>query len=107
MDITIGELDRRIVITAPGGLIDDGLSLVPGPEATIAEVWARRRDISDGERLRGNIESSKIVSRFVIRWHPGIPRTGAILCDGLRFEIVGIKEIGRRAWLEITASAEA
>lgn len=107
MDVSIGELDRRITIVAPGGLVDTGLSLVPGPETTIAEVWARRRDISDRERIQGGISSSQIVSRFVIRWHPGIPRTGAILCDGLRFSISGIKELGRRGWLEITASAEA
>lgn len=105
--IGAGELDRRITILRPGAATHNGWELVPGAMTPVATVWARRRDISDGERTRGNIDSALVVARFVIRWRADIDHACAIDHDGLHFQVVAVKELGRREWLELTASAEA
>ena len=105
--IGAGELDRRITITKPGAAAHNGWEIVPGAPAPIATVWARRRDLSDGERSRGNIDSALVVARFVIRWRADVDRSCAVEHDGLHFQVTAVKELGRREWLELTASAEA
>ena len=105
--IGAGELDRRITILRPGTPVDDGYQTLPGTLEPMATVWARRRDLSDGERNRGNIDSALVVARFVIRHRGDIDRSCAVQHDGLHFQVTAIKELGRREWLELTASAEA
>lgn len=104
--MTAGPLDRRITVerktvtNTPLGQTEAW--------ATIATVWASRRDVSDGEKAASGTAISTVASRFVVR---ATPDTRAIrpndrLTEGrLMFEIVGIKELGRNDWLEITAQA--
>lgn len=104
--IGAGELDRRITILRPGAPVDDGYQTLPGAPETVATVWAAYRPISDGERSRGNLESVRVDARFTIRWRADVTHDCAVLFDGLHFQVVRLKEIGRRQWLEITAAVE-
>lgn len=70
-------------------------------------IFARRRDISDAERVSAAKWDNELVTRFVIRataFGRGIERTDRLTHEGITFEIDGIKEVpDSRAFLEITA----
>lgn len=75
-----------------------------------APVWASKRDISDAERLRAAQADASITTRFVVRWSAfaaGITPADALVCEGRTYNIRGLKEVGRRVWVEITAEASA
>lgn len=71
-------------------------------------VWAEKSDISDGERWRAGAVSAQVTTRFRVRWSvemAGITPKDRLVCEGREYDIVGIKEIGRREGLELTAAA--
>lgn len=76
----------------------------------IDTVWAHVAPVSDGERWRaGETLASKLL-RFTIRYSAAAsamdPRD-QFTYDGRVYDIQGIKELGRREFLEITAAARA
>jgi SPP1 family predicted phage head-tail adaptor len=74
----------------------------------LAEVWAERRDMSDGERFSRDGTAAHLTTRFTIRWSPDVETLGArdrIHCEGRTYDIHGVKETVRRRFLEITAAA--
>ncbi|WP_353474788.1 head-tail adaptor protein [Salipiger sp. H15] len=101
-------LDREVqVLRRVTG--DDGFTSELGDFAALgAPVRAKRTDVSDGERWRAGEVAASIMSRFLVRWSPftaGITPKDRLTCDGLEFDIVGLKEVKRRHWIEITGSA--
>lgn len=107
MVLNAGSLTRRIQIqratTTPdgyGGFDYEWNDYGPA-------IFARRRDVSDAERLSAGAWDNKLVTRFVIRataFGRGIKRTDRLTHEGVTFEIDGIKEVpDSRAFLEITA----
>ena len=99
------ELTTRVRVLRPGPATDDGFSAVPGALAPVAELDARRRDISDGERVRGGIPSSRIVARFVVHAGADVRRSDVLEHQGQRFEVTGIRALDR-LWVEVSAAAE-
>jgi len=105
-----GKLDRQIQFQrAP--LVDDGFTTQLGPFADHGElIWASKTDVSDGERWSAGQVDTSLSTRFVVGWSAfiaSIRTTDKLVCDGVTYAIVGIKEgEGRRRWLEITAAAE-
>ncbi|MFP3382476.1 phage head closure protein [Tritonibacter sp. SIMBA_163] len=110
MVLNAGSLNRRIQIQrkirtpdGSGGFINEWNNHGP-------TIFARRRDVSDIERLSAGAWNNKLVTRFVIRataFGKGIRRTDRLVHDGVTFEISGIKEVpDTRAFLEITAETE-
>ena len=84
----------------------------------VTEVWAahgspvpaERRDVSDAERMRANEVQAHITSRFRVRssaFTRDISPKDRLTCEGLVYDISGIKELDRRRTLEITAAARA
>ena len=70
-------------------------------------IWASRKDVSDGERYRGGEVNAQLTARFQVRWSQftaTITPKDRIECEGRMYDIVGIKEVGRREGREITAS---
>ncbi|OPZ42162.1 MAG: hypothetical protein BWY94_02206 [Actinobacteria bacterium ADurb.BinA094] len=98
-------LTARVAVLRHGPATDDGISVVPGPLAKVAEIDAERRDISDGERMRGGIPSSRIVARFRVHAGADVRRADVLEHGGLRFEVTGIKALDR-LWVEVSAAAE-
>lgn len=76
-----------------------------------APVWAAKKDASDAERWRADEVSAMITARFRVHYSTfsaGLTPKDRLTCEGVEFDITGIKEVGpRRRWLEITASARA
>lgn len=105
----IGRLDRRIQFLRKTA-VDDGFTSDSGVfEDHGSPIWAQKRDISDGERYRASEVAAHVTTRFVVRWSTfavAITPADRLTCEGLEYEITGIKEgTGRRQWIEITAAA--
>lgn len=105
----IGKLDRRITVRRIAATVDAYNEPV-GVPADHMTIWAAKKDISDRERLSAAEIGATITTRFTIRWSckaAEITPKDLVLCDGRTYDIHGIKEIGRRRYLEITAAARA
>lgn len=106
-----GSLDRRIRVLQyiAGGLNGFGEPAAPTWQQ-IAVLSASKKDVSDGERVNAQGVGANLTTRFVVRSSTvtrAVKAQDRIECDGRVYDIVGIKEIGRRDALEFsTASAE-
>lgn len=104
-----GRLDRRISILRASA-VNDEFNQPVETWATLATVWAEAKPVSDGERMKAGQTLADKMIRFTIRYSSTVadvdPRD-RITYDGRVFDISGIKEIGRRVGLEITATARA
>ena len=104
-----GRLDRMIVLKRrKTGSNNFGEQL--DQWTSIGSVWANVAPVSDGERWRAGETLASKLSRFTIRYSSAAsamdPRD-QIEHDGRVYDIQGIKELGRRQFLEITAAARA
>ena len=106
MFIGAGSLDRRITLRRKT-VTNTGLGTTEA-WADLGTIWAGRRDVSDGEKAAAGTMQSIVAARFVVR-SSSLTRTltpkDALIEGGRTFEITGIKELGRRDFLEITAEA--
>lgn len=104
-----GKLDRRVKFQR-ATLVDDGFSGVETFADHGSPVWASKQDVSDGERWRAGEVAAHITTRFVVRYSAfsaDLTPKDRLVVDGVTYGITGVKEIGRREALEITASARA
>lgn len=108
MKMRAGALDRRVQLRR-AAMVDDGVAPREVWADHGAPVWAAKKDISDGERWRAGEVQAHVTTRFTLRWSSfsaAITPKDRLRCDGLEYEIVGIKEgAGRRRWLELTCAA--
>lgn len=104
-----GLLDRRVTIRRSTSTRDDTNHPVEA-WADLATVWANAKPVSDGERLRAGETLGDKMMRFTIRYSTTVaavdPRDRVVF-DGRTYDVNGVKEIGRRYMLEITATARA
>ena len=104
-----GSLDRRITINRANATVD-AFNEPTGSWATVATVWAGMKPVNDGERTRAGETLALTQCRFTVRWSAIMalvdPRD-RLTFDGRTFDINGVKEISRREYLEITATARA
>lgn len=104
-----GRLDRRITLkraTSTANAFNEAVETW----SSLATVWASVVPISDSERMRAGETLAAKKSRFTIRWSSTVadvdPRD-RLTFDGRDYDINGVKEVGRREYLEITATARA
>jgi len=108
--IRAGDLDRLVtVLSKTNGARDAG----GAPTVTWTDqpsIWAKRTDVSDGERMRSGGVSATLRARFMVRVEDA---EGVTALDRIRdedagetFDVIGVKRIGFEA-LEITAGAQA
>lgn len=106
----IGELNRLVSIER-ASRIDDGTASVDGPPVTIGQRWARKTDISDGERVAAGELGTFLASRFVMRADTltrSIGGKNVIRYQGTPYYVVGVKELGRRGKaVEITTASRS
>ena len=72
-----------------------------------ASVWAEKADIKARERFSAQQDIAEETTRFRLRYLEGVTPKMRIVHDGKTYDIEGIAELGRRAGLEITATARA
>ena len=103
------KLDRRVQFERYTAT-DDGFGVVEAWSAHGSPVPAEKRDVSDAERMRANEIQASITSRFRVRssaFTRDLSPKDRLTCEGLVYDISGIKELDRRRTLEITAAARA
>jgi len=107
MALSAGKMDRKIVLQRFTETFDSYNESVK-TWATLATRWASYEPISDGERLRSSETAATLSARFVIRYSSAVATLNPkdrLTFDGTTYEIVHVKELGRREGLEITAGA--
>lgn len=105
----IGPLDRRISILR-AVVVKNTLNEPIKSWPEFINVWASVTPISDGERYRAAGVGAEVTDRFQVRYSSDAATVGAkdrIDYDGKTYDITGVKPIGRRNRLEITAKALA
>lgn len=101
-----GTLDRRVALFAV-----TTTNTGTGPVEVVTDlgsIWAGRRDVSDGEKAAAGTVQGTLVSRFTIRSTSGtraLKPKDRLSEGGQVFDITGVKDLGRRDYLEITAEA--
>lgn len=104
---SIGAMDREIQFRR-ATQNDDGVAQEDVWGDHGAPVWSSRRDVSDGEKARSDQVQASIIARFTVRYSSftgELTPRDRLVCDGLTWDITGIKRIGRNDRLEITAAA--
>jgi len=103
-------LDRKITLQRFAYATDHASGEQVKVWSTLSSVWASKRDVSDSERVASAEVSAEIGTRFQIRWDSSwssLNPKDRVVSAGLIYDIVGVKEIGRREGLEISAIARA
>lgn len=106
--VKAGNLDRRLSLWAAQAS-DDGFGTVE-TFAAIGTVWASKRDVSDSERWAAGQVQAHITTRFQVRYSTmtaGMTAQDRVSCEGKTYDIVAVKEIGRREGIEISGAARA
>jgi len=78
--------------------------------ATLAQAYAEKTDVSDSERIAAAEVAAEITTRFRLLWsetYATVNPKDRITVGGRTYDIFGVKEIGFREGIEITASARA
>ena len=78
--------------------------------ADLGVTWSSRKDVSDGEKIAAGGVMATLAARFVVPSSTltrGLTAKDALIEGGKTFQVMGIKELGRRDFLEITAEARA
>lgn len=102
-----GRLDRLISLQRAGA----PLNSYGEPSSTLVEfasVYAHFAPVTDGERMRAGETLAASMVRFTIRYSVDVATLGVtdfVVYEGRTYDINGVKPIGRRQYLEITATA--
>jgi SPP1 family predicted phage head-tail adaptor len=107
--IDAGELDRRIVIQR-SSRAPDAMNQQIETWSTFQTVYAKATPVLDGERMRAGENMGSKQIRFLIRYSADVVTVGPldrVVFEGRTYDINGVKEVGFRAGLEITATARA
>jgi head-tail adaptor len=86
-------------------MVDDGMSTVQASPEPVVALWADRRDVSDGEKLRSGELMAELSARFTFRAESrsrGITAKDRLQHGQNVFHIVGIKETRNGALIEVT-----
>lgn len=100
-----GQLDRRLTILRR---TQTGVTPIGEPiftEGELRTVWAAKVHRRETEAFDTSTAQRFAARVVVFRTHhmPDLVETDRLLCEGATYGIVGLREIGRRDGLEITA----
>lgn len=109
MALSAGKMDRRINIERFVATVDEYNEPVKA-WSVLTTVAAAYEPLSDGERFRASETAATASARFVIRYSTTtatVDPKDRLTFEGVSYEIVNVKPIGRREGIEITAGARA
>jgi SPP1 family predicted phage head-tail adaptor len=104
-----GPLDRKIILQRFTSTLDEYNEPVK-TWSTLATRSASYEPLSDGERFRAGETAANASARFVIRWSSAVSTLNPkdrLQYEGETWQILHVKEIGRREGIEITAGTRA
>ncbi|CAK0778987.1 Head-tail adaptor protein [Gammaproteobacteria bacterium] len=104
--LNAGRMDRLVIIQRSTATRD-----TMGQEtmswATHASVWAQVTPVSGNEALKENRDVAALLAKFVIRFLSTVTAKDRISYDSKYWDILSLREIGRREGLEIMAEVRA
>lgn len=102
-----GDMNRRVTLqraTVVRGEFNEEIETW----GTLAEVWARRDDVSAAESFRAREVGAQLTTRFRIRYSVTVatlnPRDRLVF-NGRVYNITGVREKQRNRWLEVDCVA--
>jgi SPP1 family predicted phage head-tail adaptor len=104
-----GDLDSRVTIQR-ATITKNAIGEDAQTWTNLATVWAKVMPIRDAERSENGLINAERASRFQIRWSARVADVNPkdrLTYDGSTYEIWGVKELGRRVGIEISATARA
>lgn len=101
-----GKRDRQITIQRPA-LTNNAFNEQVETWSDLATVWAQQLPSRGGERIAAQEIYGQSVMTFRIRYRADLTVSDRIVCQGRIWNILDIREIGRRVGIEIDAVAEA
>jgi SPP1 family predicted phage head-tail adaptor len=101
--IEIGNFDRQITIETLSLNSVDAIGAPVETWSKVVQCWSKVVPMSGTEALRLDRQVSTETSRFFIRYRTGITVKDRISYAGKYWDILNIRELGRREQLEITA----
>lgn len=102
--LNFGKMDRRITIERETETVKPSGSVVKA-WAPVATVWAEVLQQSANEFFTGYGEAETGTVIFRVRFQPGITTADRVNYDGAAYGLKEIKELGRRAALELRGEA--
>jgi SPP1 family predicted phage head-tail adaptor len=76
----------------------------------VSDLFARKRDVSDGERVAAAEVAASITTRFVVPWaseYEDLSPLDRLIHNDRTYDISAVKELGYRQDMEISAAARA
>ena len=73
--------------------------------ATIATVWAEKKDLRGSELFAAQQFMAGVETIFKIRYRVGMTPLDRVVCEGETYDVSAVIEIGRREGQEIYCSA--
>lgn len=99
-----GALDRRVSIqTRTLSRNDYGEQIETWTE--LAEVWAEKFDLRGREFFAARQTMADVTTQFRMRYRNDVTVTCRLVCEGVTYDIKQVSQLGRRAGLQILASA--
>jgi SPP1 family predicted phage head-tail adaptor len=101
-----GDLDRRVTILRPivTGTNDFNEPIVE--PVAVRTVWASLIFKSADEEFAAGQRYAVRIVTFRMRFMADLAETDSLQCEGVTYDVKGIKELGRRDGLEIAAEAQ-
>lgn len=84
--ITAGDFNKRIILRKAGGGIDPDGYPIPGAPTDL-KVWAMVKPISAREYTQAKATQTENVTRFIIRYRPGIDDSMIVVYKQRNYEI--------------------
>ena len=100
-----GKLDRRITIEREAETVDRYGTASSAWTPIATDIAAQMIQAATDEFLSAHGEDDKTVVVFRLRWRAGVEMTDRVMYQGTAFNVVEIKEIGRREGLELRCEA--
>lgn len=103
MSIDPATMNRRVVI--------ERYTVIPGPLndewvwSDIRTVWASMKYESADEVFAADQAYARRVVTFTMRFTSNLTAVDRLRCDGVTYDILGIKEVGFREAIEVKAEA--
>jgi SPP1 family predicted phage head-tail adaptor len=109
MMVAAGDLDRRVDVLRQVRTGVDSLNAPIIAWQVVRTVWAARSAKAESENF-DDTTGQRIARRtvtFSMRFTADLSETDRLRCEGVTFNVIGIREIGFRDALEVTAEAGA
>lgn len=97
----VGELDKRITLKAKG-TTQSSTGAITGASSTIATVWAKIIWLGSRERFISERPIAFKAGKAFIWFRSDVFQKSFFTFESVNYEIIGLKEIGNKEFLELT-----